>query len=146
VTPTSDAPTLPFAAKASLAAAALLCITLFLLSADHLFVAVGGNKIKYGYLFLVALWLTKPKAIANAASDLVARMPRWPFLIVIPVAIAVATSSNVARSLLWALWLAPPVILVLGGIFAFFMTRRRSTTPEAEPLTAVEKAAVEALK
>jgi cytochrome c-type biogenesis protein CcmH len=46
----------------------------------------------------------------------------------------------------WALWLAPPAILVLGGIFAFFMTRRRSTTPEAEPLTAAEKAAVEALK
>jgi cytochrome c-type biogenesis protein CcmH len=46
----------------------------------------------------------------------------------------------------WALWLAPPAILVLGGIFAFFMTRRRPTTPEAEPLTAAEKAAVEALK
>jgi len=46
----------------------------------------------------------------------------------------------------WVLWLAPPVILVLGGIFAFFMTRRRSTTPEAQPLTAAEKAEVEALK
>ncbi len=46
----------------------------------------------------------------------------------------------------WALWLAPPVILVLGGIFAFFMTRRRPTTAEPEPLTAAEKAAVEALK
>ena len=46
----------------------------------------------------------------------------------------------------WALWLAPPVILVLGGIFAFFMTRRRPTTPEAQPLTAAEKAEVEALK
>ena len=46
----------------------------------------------------------------------------------------------------WLLWLAPPVILVLGGIFAFFMTRRRSTTAEPEPLTAAEKAAVEALK
>jgi len=40
----------------------------------------------------------------------------------------------------------PPAILVLGGIFAFFMTRRRSTTPEAQPLTAAEKAEVEALK
>jgi len=46
----------------------------------------------------------------------------------------------------WALWLAPPAILVLGGIFAFFMTRRRPTTPEAAPLTAAEKAEVEALK
>ncbi len=46
----------------------------------------------------------------------------------------------------WVLWLAPPVILVLGGIFAFFMTRRRPTTAEAEPLTAAERAEVEALK
>jgi cytochrome c-type biogenesis protein CcmH len=46
----------------------------------------------------------------------------------------------------WALWLAPPVLLVLGGIFAFFMTRRRPTTVDAEPLTPAEKAAVEALK
>jgi cytochrome c-type biogenesis protein CcmH len=46
----------------------------------------------------------------------------------------------------WALWLAPPVLLVLGGIFAFFMTRRRSSTVDAEPLTPSEQAAVEALK
>jgi cytochrome c-type biogenesis protein CcmH len=46
----------------------------------------------------------------------------------------------------WALWLAPPVLLVLGGIFAFFMTRRRPTTVDAEPLTPAEQAAVEALK
>jgi cytochrome c-type biogenesis protein CcmH len=46
----------------------------------------------------------------------------------------------------WALWLAPPVLLVLGGLFAFFMTRRRTTTVDAEPLTPAEKAAVEALK
>jgi cytochrome c-type biogenesis protein CcmH len=46
----------------------------------------------------------------------------------------------------WALWLAPPTILVLGGIFAFFMTRRRSATGEPEPLSQAEKAEVEALK
>jgi cytochrome c-type biogenesis protein CcmH len=46
----------------------------------------------------------------------------------------------------WALWLAPPAILVLGGIFAFFMTRRRSATGEPEPLSQAEKAEVEALK
>lgn len=46
----------------------------------------------------------------------------------------------------WALWLAPPVLLVVGGIFAFFMTRRRPTTVDAEPLTPAEQAAVEALK
>ena len=46
----------------------------------------------------------------------------------------------------WLLWLAPAIFLVLGGIFAFFMTRRRTATIEPEPLTPAEKAAVEALK
>jgi len=46
----------------------------------------------------------------------------------------------------WVLWLAPPVILVLGGVFAFLMIRRRPVTAEATPLTAAEKAEVEALK
>ncbi|HEX4507666.1 MAG TPA: cytochrome c-type biogenesis protein [Alphaproteobacteria bacterium] len=46
----------------------------------------------------------------------------------------------------WLLWLAPAILLVLGGTFAFFMTRRRPNTAEPEPLTAAEKAAVEALK
>jgi cytochrome c-type biogenesis protein CcmH len=50
------------------------------------------------------------------------------------------------KSTTWALWLAPPVLLVLGGIFAFFMTRRRPSTADAEPLTPAEQAAVEALK
>jgi cytochrome c-type biogenesis protein CcmH len=46
----------------------------------------------------------------------------------------------------WALWLAPPVLLVLGGLFAFFMIRRRPTTVEPAPLSPSEQAAVEALK
>lgn len=46
----------------------------------------------------------------------------------------------------WLLWLAPALFLVLGGTFAFFMTRRRTAAIEPEPLTPAEKAAVEALK
>lgn len=46
----------------------------------------------------------------------------------------------------WVLWLAPPAILVLGGVFALLMIRRRPVTAEAAPLTEAEKAEVEALK
>ena len=46
----------------------------------------------------------------------------------------------------WALWLAPPILLVLGGLFAFFVTRRRPVMAEPVPLTPSEQAAVEALK
>jgi cytochrome c-type biogenesis protein CcmH len=50
------------------------------------------------------------------------------------------------KSTTWALWLAPPAILVLGGLFAFFMTRRRPTMVEPAPLSPSEQAALEALK
>jgi cytochrome c-type biogenesis protein CcmH len=50
------------------------------------------------------------------------------------------------KSTTWALWLGPPILLVLGGLFAFFMTRRRPATVEPAPLTPDEQAAVEALK
>ncbi len=46
----------------------------------------------------------------------------------------------------WALWLAPPVLLILGGVFALFMTRRGQSVAEPAPLSPSEKAAVEALK
>lgn len=46
----------------------------------------------------------------------------------------------------WALWLAPPALLVLGGLMAFFATRRRPTAADSAPLTQAEQAAVEALK
>lgn len=46
----------------------------------------------------------------------------------------------------WALWLAPPVLLILGGLFAYFATRRRPSMAEPSPLSPEEKAAIEALK
>jgi cytochrome c-type biogenesis protein CcmH len=46
----------------------------------------------------------------------------------------------------WALWLAPPVILLLGGIMIATIMRRRSAVADIAPLTASEKKAIEALK
>jgi cytochrome c-type biogenesis protein CcmH len=46
----------------------------------------------------------------------------------------------------WALWLAPPALLIIGGLFAFFVTRRRPAMVEPAPLTPSEQAALEALK
>ncbi len=45
----------------------------------------------------------------------------------------------------WALWLAPPVLLLLGVLFALRAGRRRAAN-EAGMLTPAEKAAIEALK
>jgi cytochrome c-type biogenesis protein CcmH len=46
----------------------------------------------------------------------------------------------------WALWLAPPFILLLGGIAIATIMRRRSALADIAPLTASEKKAIEALK
>ena len=45
----------------------------------------------------------------------------------------------------WVLWLAPPVILALGGILAFAVLRRRKIVDTA-PLSDAERQAVEALR
>jgi cytochrome c-type biogenesis protein CcmH len=47
--------------------------------------------------------------------------------------------------LTWALWLAPPVILLLGGGLAFAVMRRRRTG-EPESLSDSERRAIEALR
>ena len=46
----------------------------------------------------------------------------------------------------WALWLAPPALLILAGIFALSVARRRRTAEESAPLTEAERTELEALK
>jgi cytochrome c-type biogenesis protein CcmH len=46
----------------------------------------------------------------------------------------------------WALWLAPPALLILGGIFGLSVARRRRVTEDTAPLTEAERAELEALK
>lgn len=43
------------------------------------------------------------------------------------------------------LWLAGPLMLVLGGIIAFVMTRTRARAPEPAPISAEEQAALDRL-
>lgn len=43
------------------------------------------------------------------------------------------------------LWLAGPLMLVLGGIIAFAMTRTRARAPEPAPISAEEQAALDRL-
>jgi cytochrome c-type biogenesis protein CcmH len=50
------------------------------------------------------------------------------------------------RPATWVLWLAPPALLVLGGILATSVARRRRTIDETMPLTEAERAELEALK
>jgi cytochrome c-type biogenesis protein CcmH len=46
----------------------------------------------------------------------------------------------------WALWLAPPALLILGGILALSVSRRRRATEDMTPLTEAERIELEALK
>ncbi len=46
----------------------------------------------------------------------------------------------------WALWLAPPALLILGGVLALSVARRRRTADDTAPLTDAEQAELEALK
>ncbi len=50
------------------------------------------------------------------------------------------------RPATWALWLAPPALLVLGGILALSIARRRRIADDTAPLTEAEQAELEALK
>jgi hypothetical protein len=48
---------------------AYLSLTLFLLSADLLYVDIAGNKIKIGYFFLLGLWCFSPRGNVGASDS-----------------------------------------------------------------------------
>jgi O-antigen ligase len=84
----------------------LLAATLFLLSADLLFVSVAGLKIKCGYFLILAMWLFAPTAMYETAKAALSRVPPYAWLPLLPLAAAVATSVNPRDSVAWTLWLA----------------------------------------
>ncbi len=100
-----------------------LALTLFLLTADLLFVSAGGIKLKYGYFLILGMWLFAPRTMWEHARDLLRRMPRYPLLVLVPVAIAVATSVNVRSSVGWTLWLGFDAFTVV-TVYAFLKSQR----------------------
>lgn len=104
-------------------AVAWLGVTLFLLTADHLAVVVGGVKLKVGYAFVLGLWLFGPRQMLVAARGALARMPRWPWLVLVPILVSVALSFNVRSSLLWLAWLGFDGLTVL-TVYAFAQAQR----------------------
>jgi len=104
---------------------AFLAGTLFLLSADLLFLDVGGNKIKVGYLLLLCLWLFKPEQMFDTAKDAVLRLPKWVLLPLIPLAISVVASANLRNSIGWASWFGFD-LLVVATVYSFLKVQRFS--------------------
>lgn len=104
---------------------AFLAGTLFLLSADLLFLDVGGNKIKVGYLLLLCLWLFKPEQMFDTAKDAVLRLPKWVLLPLIPLAISVVASANLWNSIWWASWFGFD-LLVVATVYSFLKVQRFS--------------------
>jgi len=120
---TRSATSLPPAAALLSPATVFLAITLFLLSADLLYVNVGGVKIKYGYFTIIMLWLFSPRAMLAALRDALASVPRWAPLVLLPLPVSVAMSADVGDSILWCAWLAFDLFTV-ATVFAFLVARR----------------------
>ena len=104
---------------------AYLSLTLFLLSADLLYVDVAGNKIKFGYFLLLGLWCFNPGQMWATAMDAVRKVPKYMLLPLIPLAIAVAMSGNYQKSIWWTLWLAFDVFTI-ATVYAFLRVQRVS--------------------
>jgi len=102
---------------------AYLSVTLFLLTADQLFVDVGGLKIKFGYFLLAGLWFFDPAAMFRSAGDALRRLPKFPLLLLIPATIAVVTSVNMRSSIGWALWLGFDAFTII-TVYAFLNAQR----------------------
>jgi len=106
-------------------ATAALAVTLFLLTADLVYVRVGFAKIKYGYFAVVALWLFAPRAMAAELRAALATLPRWLWLPLAPLAVSVALSANVRDSVAWCLWLGFDLFTV-ATVYCFLRAQRLS--------------------
>ncbi|HXX86229.1 MAG TPA: O-antigen ligase family protein [Casimicrobiaceae bacterium] len=105
---------------------AVLAVTLFLLSADLLFVNVGGIKIKYGYFLIASVWLLKPAQMWEAAKSAVARTPSFVCLPLFPLSVSIVTSANLKSSILWTCWLGFDVFTVI-TLYCFLKVHQFST-------------------
>jgi O-antigen ligase len=112
----------------------LFALTLFLLSADLLFLKVEGNKIKLGYLLVLSLWLLRPGEMLAAARGAIAKVPKWIFLAVVPLAVSVATSANPRNSVLWALWGVFDLFTIV-TVYAFLKAHRFTAQRIQESVT-----------
>lgn len=96
----------------------LLAATLFLLSADHVFVGVAGQKIKIGYLLVLGAWLLAPASMLAVVKDAISRIPRYAWLPLLPLSVSVAASFNLRDSIAWTLWLVFD-LFTIATIYAF---------------------------
>ncbi len=104
-------------------AVAFLALTLFLLSADLLFIRLAGVKVKIGYFAVMALWFFAPRAMLAAARTAIVAVPPWAALVLLPLAVAVTTSANLRDSLLWSAWLVFDLFTIM-TVYAFLAARR----------------------
>jgi len=114
-------------ADAGWLASAYLSLTLFMLSADRLFVSVDENKIKYGYFLVLGMWLFSPAGMFRTAMGTALRLPKAALLVLLPLSVSVAQSTHVKSSILWALWLGFDLFTVV-TVYAFLTLHRFSVS------------------
>jgi O-antigen ligase len=91
---------------------------LFLLSADLVYVPIGGQKIKYGYFLVIAAWGFAPRRMLEHARAALRRLPWYVWLPLPPLALSVALSTSLRDSLGWSLWFGFDAFTVL-TIYAY---------------------------
>lgn len=91
---------------------------LFLLTADLLFVAVAGHKIKYGYFLVLGAWAFAPARMLATARDALRRLPWYAWLPLPPLVVSVVLSNSVRDSVAWSLWLGFDAFTVV-TVYAF---------------------------
>jgi O-antigen ligase len=80
-------------------------LTLFLLSADHLSLKLGGSNVKLGYFLILAFSVFQFGAVLQSIKILWKALPKW-LCITVPFLVAsIALSNSPSQSFLWVAWL-----------------------------------------
>jgi O-antigen ligase len=102
-----------------------IAVTFFLMSADLVFFHCSGLKIKVAYFLVFLPWLFHFQAMKSLSVEVLKVVPRWVYLILLPIFFSVLTSIDVRDSIWWSFWAAFDVVTVL-TFYSFLKIKKLS--------------------